>query len=170
MSPLSFTGLINNVALLVAMGVLYCYVRSFKYSGQWPAKLISGLFLGLVSVGVMMNPWELVPGVIFDSRSVLLSVGGLFLGLAPMLVAGLIASVYRILIGGDGAFTGVAVIVSSCAIGVIWAYLRKKPPSRSVTGNTMPLALSCTSTCCYGCSAFQARRIWKSSNPCQHLF
>lgn len=80
-----------------------------------------------------MNPWELMPGVIFDSRSVLLSVGGLFLGWFPMVIAGSIASIYRVLIGGDGAFTGVAVIVSSCAIGVTWGLLRKRP-SASLSG------------------------------------
>ena len=124
---LSFTGLINNVALLVAVGVTYTHLAKTLRSRHWSGKLVSGLFLGVIGIGVMMNPWQLAPGVVFDSRSILLSVGGLFLGLIPTVIAVVITCLYRLQIGGVGALTGLGVIITSAALGLIWSRLRQRP-------------------------------------------
>lgn len=124
----SFTGLINNVALLVAVGVAYSYVVHRLRGREWSGKLIGGLLLGLAGIGVMMNPWQMMPGVIFDSRSILLSTAALFMGAVPLVVAVIVTSLYRVLVvGGAGAFTGIAVIVSSALIGWVWARTRSRP-------------------------------------------
>jgi hypothetical protein len=58
-------------------------------------KLLTGLVLGVISIAVMLAAWRLSSGVIFDTRSVVLSMGTLFYGTIPGLVAGAIAAVYR---------------------------------------------------------------------------
>lgn len=68
----------------------------------------------------MMNTVSFTNGVIFDTRSILISVSGLFLGYLPTVVATLMISVYRIYLGGSGAMTGVLVTVTSAAIGLLW--------------------------------------------------
>lgn len=124
-SSLPFLGLLNNTALLLALGVLYGALPRRSVSLGW--KLARGVLLGLLAVGVMSNPWQLAPGVFFDTRAILLSVGGLFLGLVPTAVAIVIAGLYRLYLGGAGALTGTAWVVLSGLIGVAWAWRRQKP-------------------------------------------
>ncbi|MDY6851266.1 MAG: PAS domain S-box protein, partial [Thermodesulfobacteriota bacterium] len=73
----------------------------------------------------MLNPWEFKPGVVFDARSVLLGISGLFFGIVPTLLAVLMTGAFRLSMGGAGAWTGVAVIVTSGGIGVAWRHLRR---------------------------------------------
>ena len=120
-------GLVNNAALLLALGVLYDTLGPRPRGGnptiqQAPA----GVILGAIGIAVMLNPWEFTPGVVFDTRSVLLSVSGLFFGTAPTLVAVLMTGAFRLYHGGAGAWTGVAVIVTSGGIGVAWRHLRHR--------------------------------------------
>lgn len=124
-NSLPFIGLLNNTALLLALGVLYGTLQ--RRSDTWGWKLARGFLLGLLAIGVMSNPWQLAPGVFFDSRAILLSVGGLFLGLVPTAVAIVIAATYRLYLGGAGALTGTAWVVVSGLIGVVWAWRRQKP-------------------------------------------
>gem|GEM_PF-3176965 len=124
METLPLVGLINNIALLVALGVLYETVSQNWRLDTLRVRILSGLILGSIGVAVMMNPWRFGPGIIFDARSILLSVGGLFFGWLPALMAVIITSAYRFIQGGAGAWTGVAVIVTSGVIGVVWGKLR----------------------------------------------
>ena len=71
----------------------------------------------------MMNPWMFMPGVVFDTRSVLLSISGLFLGTVPTLLAMFMTGGFRLYLSGAGQWTGVAVIITSGGIGLVWRYL-----------------------------------------------
>ncbi|MGQ9620079.1 MAG: ATP-binding response regulator [Bacteroidales bacterium] len=73
-------------------------------------KHVTGIFIGLSGVILMFTPWPLVPGIIFDTRSVLLSVTGLFFGFVPTVVAMLITVIFRVLQGGGGMWMGIACI------------------------------------------------------------
>ena len=64
--------------------------------------------------------------IFFDTRSIVISIAGLFGGPLTAAVSVLIASVFRIILGGAGATAGVAIIFSSGAIGVGYYYIRKK--------------------------------------------
>lgn len=127
-----FIGLLNNTALLLALGVLYGALPRRSVSLGWT--LARGLLLGLLAVGVMSNPWHMAPGVFFDTRTILLSVGGLFLGLIPTAVAIVIAGLYRLYLGGAGALTGTAWVVLSGLIGVAWGWQRRKPACQLSAG------------------------------------
>ena len=120
-------GLVNNAALLLALGVLYDTL-GYRTRGGKPTiqQAVTGVILGAIGIAVMLNPWEFTPGVVFDTRSVLLSVSGLFFGTLPTLLATLMTGGFRLYNGGAGAWTGVAVIVTSGAIGVAWRHLRRR--------------------------------------------
>lgn len=66
----------------------------------------------------------MVPGLVFDTRSVMLSIAGLFFGLIPTVTAIVVDVIYRYSIGGHGVWMGIATIISSGVIGIIWHYLR----------------------------------------------
>lgn len=119
--------LINNAALLILLGVVYDLLGVRLESRARPAKqTLAGLVIGLIGIAVMLNPWQWSPGVIFDTRSVLLAVSGLFFGPAPTLTAVVVTSVFRLLQGGGGALTGVLSILLSSGAGLAWRAWRKE--------------------------------------------
>ncbi len=114
-------GLIQNIAILLSFTLIYDFFWAKEENiKKMSGKILAGLLIGLITVIVMCLPWTLQPGIVFDSRSILLSISGLFFGGIPTIIAMVIASIYRIIIGGDGMWMGLAVIVSSSFIGLIW--------------------------------------------------
>jgi len=116
-----FIGIIQNIALLLSFTLIYDYfwIRDEKIK-KTTGKIIAGSLIGGISVLLMLMPWHYAPGIVFDTRSIILSISGLFFGSIPTLVAMGIAMFYRIYSGGDGMWMGVAVILSSGFIGMIW--------------------------------------------------
>jgi signal transduction histidine kinase/CheY-like chemotaxis protein len=74
----------------------------------------------------MFSPWTMMPGIVFDTRSVMLAVTGVFFGAIPTIIAMLIAAIVRFFMGGDGVWMGIAVIISSGTIGILWAKIKSK--------------------------------------------
>ncbi|MBE0641676.1 MAG: PAS domain S-box protein [Bacteroidales bacterium] len=118
-------GLLHNIAILLAFSMLYInfWTRSDARPGL-KEKLISGLIIGSVGIVLMLTPWRMIPGIVFDTRSILLSISGLFFGLIPTVVAMVITSAFRIYLGGSGVYMGVAVILSAGSVGMFWHYFR----------------------------------------------
>jgi PAS domain S-box-containing protein len=128
----SFRELINNTALLLALGILYgLFPHPSSRSSRLFTNVISGVLIGTIGVIIMLTPWHLVEGVVFDSRSILLSMTGLFFGLVPTSIAVLMTAALRISQGGSGAVMGVTVILTSGGLGLWWRYylrVNKKTP------------------------------------------
>lgn len=120
----SFLGLFQNISLLLAAALIFDVMA---VRGHIRRQIASGLALGCIGMAVMLTPWTLAPGVIFDTRSVLIGVAGLFFGTLPTAIAVAITATLRVYQGGLGVFTGVSVIVASGLIGVGWRRLRKAP-------------------------------------------
>jgi len=118
--------LINNAALLLAIGVLY-EVLFFNMDISTRLKsVVVGIFIGIIGIALMLNPWELSPGLFFDTRSILLSLVGLFFGFIPAVVGALIVVSYRIYQGGVGMVAGVSVTVCSVVLGLLWRRFHEK--------------------------------------------
>jgi PAS domain S-box-containing protein len=126
MSIAIISDLIYNAALLLALGIIFEVITLRKSGNSFVSQVITGLFLGGVTVAVMINPWVVVQGVIFDTRSIILSVTGMFFGLFPAAIAATMALIYRIWLGGPGIYMGTSVILASMLLGVIWKYLHRK--------------------------------------------
>ena len=123
--------LLHNIALILAAALLFDVVTfQLKKGPEWLWKFFSGLILGTIGVAVMMSPWKLVPGVVFDTRSILISNSGLFFGAIPTLIAVIMTTIFRIIEGGAGIYMGIAVIASSATIGLSWRYFRKRQLNR----------------------------------------
>ncbi len=126
MIPSSFIGLMNNAAYLLAIALLYDAFARQNIGKTSTTLFFQGVFLGGIGVAVMSTPWVLQTGAIFDTRSVVLSISGLFFGLFPTVIAIIITCCYRLFQGGVGAFTGVSVIVTSGLIGLLWRRRQRK--------------------------------------------
>lgn len=124
MNPEAVVGLIHNTALLLGLAVLYDNLPKRESFTPRLTQLGTGLVLGLIGIAVMFTPWQFAPGIVFDTRSVLLSLTGLFFGTIPTLVAVAMTAVLRLYQGGAGAWTGIAVIVTSGALGIWWRHSR----------------------------------------------
>ena len=119
-------GLLNNAALLLAMCLVYDTLSLDRGPARPAAqKVVTGAVLGVIGIAVMMNPWQWYPGIIFDTRSILLSMVGLFFGPVPALVAMGMTAAYRLHLGGSGALMGISVILASGLMGIAWRTIRK---------------------------------------------
>jgi hypothetical protein len=97
-------GLLQNIALLLTFSMVYDYFWTRRRTKQnLFFKIVSGIFLGILGIVLILTPWTYIDGIIFDTRSVILCVSGLFLGLIPTVIAVVITATYRILLGGPGA-------------------------------------------------------------------
>ncbi|MHB1359058.1 MAG: PAS domain S-box protein [Rhodocyclaceae bacterium] len=126
MTEIIFTALIFNAALLLAVAqLLDLAAPGGKRESLRRSPWLVGVVLGGIGIGVMLAPLTLMPGVIFDVRSVLLAITGLFFGAIPAAIAMAMTAAYRLSLGGAGAWTGVAVILSSGLIGLAWRHWRR---------------------------------------------
>lgn len=112
--------IIYNISLLLSVAVIFAVVpsRQLKLERLYP--ILMGVVIGGVGILLMSRPVVYSQGLVFDGRSILLSVSGMFFGLIPTSIAAIIMIPYRIWIGGDGALMGVFVISTASAIGIIW--------------------------------------------------
>jgi len=128
----SFLSLVQNASLLLAMALVFDTTMRLWRTGEniWK-KLLLGIVVGLIGVALMNTPWIYGEGLIFDTRSILLCLSGLFFGAIPTLVAMVITAVYRFSLGG-AYITGISVIVATGLMGITWRHVRvnlahKKP-------------------------------------------
>ncbi len=121
-----YLSLIQNIALMVALSFIHgLLMRSIRNRGTI-YQIFSGLLFGSVALVGILTPMTLQPGLIFDGRSIIMSIAGLFGGPVPAVIAAAMAGTYRYWLGGVGANTGVAVVAGTALIGIGWHYLRKK--------------------------------------------
>jgi two-component system, cell cycle sensor histidine kinase and response regulator CckA len=116
---------IQNIALLamLAIGLQILSQKIEARSGK--LNFAAGLLFGLVCIVGMMSPVQFAPGIIYDGRSLVLSLAGVFSGPIPALIAAMISGAYRLFLGGSGAWVGVGVIVESAGLGIGLHYLRQ---------------------------------------------
>jgi len=120
--------LIYNLTLLIALSVISGFVDTRWKRNTWRGTLLQGLVFGGAAAIGMLRPFVFAPGLIFDGRSVMISLGGLFFGFWTGLAACLITVPVRIIQGGPGAVMGVLVILVSAAIGVGFHQRRQRKP------------------------------------------
>ncbi|MFO7568880.1 MAG: PAS domain S-box protein [Smithellaceae bacterium] len=127
-----YLDLILNLALLVALSVVSGFIDKRFSRDTRTGVLLQGFLFGSVAVIGMLRPLVMGPGLIFDGRSVMLSLCAFFFGPAAALVSGCMAIIYRIGLGGVGALTGILTILSSVGIG-LFAFYRYSPAGKPPT-------------------------------------
>jgi len=120
--------LLVNAFLLLGLVMALDLAMGYRHD-DWLSRprILAGLFAGLIAVVLIRVSATLQEGIIFDTRSILLAVSGLYLGFVPTAIATAITAAYRWSLGGVAALTGVAVIFASGALGLLWRhYLRER--------------------------------------------
>jgi len=118
--------LIYNLSVLVALSVLSGFIDNHFDRKTIKGVMFQGLLFGFVAIIGMLYPFNLMPGIIFDGRSIVISLCTLFFGPIAGLLSSLMAIIFRIILGGGGALMGTLVISSSFIIGYYFYYKRTK--------------------------------------------
>jgi PAS domain S-box-containing protein len=119
--------LTHNLALLVALSMLSGFLRRPSLNRVQITSL-QGLLFGATAVIGMMQPLVLGAGLIFDGRSIVISLCALCFGPLAAGIAGGLAGLYRIALGGVGLPMGLLVIASSVGLGLLFhqRWIQKK--------------------------------------------
>lgn len=130
--------LIYNLSILIAISIIAGFFNKRWNRKTTKGQIIQGFLFGITAIIGMMQPFEMSEGIIFDGRSVILSLCALFFGPVSSIIASSLAIFYRIYLGGGGTVMGVSVITASTIIGLIYYYLRK---SKSIPINSLNLLI-----------------------------
>ncbi|NOZ71021.1 MAG: PAS domain S-box protein [Chloroflexi bacterium] len=120
--------LIHNAALLIALSALYGLWSRFRTDGTLRAQGLLGFLFGGMAIIAMTMPLHYRPGIIYDGRSIVLAMAGLFGGPVASIVAILLAGTYRLLLGGVGVWAGLATIILSPFVGMVFRRLSHNQP------------------------------------------
>ncbi len=125
-----FVDLFNNAALLITLSAFYGILLRIRRKHTLAFGFVSGFWFGGIAILGMMIPFVLQPGVIFDGRSVILTLSGFFGGGISALISMVIAGTYRLIIGGSGVWAGVSTVVVCCLAGLFFRRLYNRKPER----------------------------------------
>lgn len=122
MEQIVVMALLNNAALLLVLSVIYEVTYFIPSRLRQYRPYFSGLMIAGICVAIMSVPFTIQPGIVYDTRSILISVTGLIFGPIPTLITVIAAATHRIINGGAGLLPGLAVIISSALIGLAWRH------------------------------------------------
>lgn len=114
------SGLVYNASLLLVISIVYelLFLKHGK-DNIWRS-VATGVLIGFIGILLMEIPVQITPGIIFDTRSILISATAMFFGFVPAAVLVIIIIIWRIIIGGSGVYMGILVSVFTALVGLIW--------------------------------------------------
>lgn len=114
-----FIDFISNAGLLITLSAFYGLFAKLRDRNTILFRVIIGVWFGFVSVAGMMMPFEYQTGAIFDGRSIVLTLVGIFGGVISAVISVLLSAIYRIYLGGPGLWAGLSTIILCASIGLI---------------------------------------------------
>ncbi len=112
--------LLYNLSILVSFSIISGFIDKRWGRKSLTGKILQGLLFGLTSIIGMMNPFILTKGIIFDGRSIVISLCTLFFGPVSGGIAAMMAIIFRMSIGGSGVLMGTLVSSSSFLLGYLF--------------------------------------------------
>ena len=112
--------LLSNTILLLALSVIYqvTNILQCKYKNFRP--VINGILISIICIVAMRIPFTFDSGIIFDTRSIIISVTALTFNPISTAIVIAVSGLYRLSIGGMGALVGVLSVFLSAFIGLAW--------------------------------------------------
>jgi len=125
--------LIYNLSVLAALSIFSGFIdKRFRRNTLFGQFLQGGLFAFAVIIG-MKYPFIFGDGIIFDGRSIVISLCALFFGPISGGITSIAAILFRLYLGGGGWIMGVSVIIESFVFGYLFYYLRSKSEDKNVS-------------------------------------
>lgn len=123
-----FYSFLNNIAIMLAVAIVHGFIYRYLKDRKIAAKIFSGVTFSFAVLATMSNKFVLSPGVVFDARSIVISICGMFAGPIAVFMTSVTAIIHRINTGGGGMTMGILVIISSALIGLAFRYWRRSKP------------------------------------------
>jgi|GEM_PF-3921158 len=128
--PQVYLDLVHNLTLLVALCIVSGFIESRAPRKTLFGRILQGLLFSLTAILGMLNPLDLGQGLIFDGRSVVISLAAYYYGPVAALLTVVSTVAVRVLIGGGGTSMGILVILASAATGL--AFRRIQDPAERI--------------------------------------
>jgi diguanylate cyclase (GGDEF)-like protein/PAS domain S-box-containing protein len=130
-----FIQLLYNLGILVAISIIAGFIgqRSDNNRNMSP---VQGVIFGSAAVIAMLHPFVVAPGLIFDGRSIMISISGLFFGPVASTIAAFMAIILRVFQGGTGTIAGILVIFMAAVTGTLF-YMRNKRKNKNITTKSL---------------------------------
>lgn len=132
---------IEQAILLLASGWLLTI--NVRQGQRHPRLLIltSGLWFGVIAIACMLLPFTISPGVLLDARNAVLFVAGLFAGPVSGGLALLLAGVFRLWLGGEGAIPGMFNMVMALVFGLAMRHALNRGWARLELRHLLPAVM-----------------------------
>lgn len=118
--------IIVNLFLLFSLALIFSVYSILENIPKHLKTITFGLLIAVVGIASMIFSYEVTPGIIFDSRTVIIVVSGMFYGTIPTLISSVAMIAFRIYSGGSGVVPGVLEIVLASIIGLLFFHKRLK--------------------------------------------
>ena len=125
-----YISLIQNAALLLALTAIYGLLTRVRKGREVLTEILAGLLFGGVAVAGMLMPFKFASGIIYDGRSIVIAMAGLFGGWGTAAVSMVVAGSYRAYLGGPGLWAGLATIISCAMVGLAFRRAYGNQPER----------------------------------------
>lgn len=118
--------LLDNAALLIASTIFYQISTYIKETYDQSSEVFDAFLFGIIGILIMSFPYVPSPGLYIDTRSILVGLIAYIFSkkTSHFLMISLI--LYRLILGGDGAFVGIIIILLSGLIGYLFRFIDLK--------------------------------------------
>mgnify|MGYP000893352477 CR=1 FL=1 len=118
--------IVHNLSVLIVVSLISGTIARRFDEQSLKNGILQGTLYGATTVLVMLFPLVFQPGLVFDGRSVMLSLAGFFFGPLTACIAAAMAILCRILQGGVGTIMEVSVIIASASLGTLGYWLHRR--------------------------------------------
>lgn len=118
--------LLDNAALLIASTIFYQVSTYIKETYDQSSAVFDAFLFGIIGILIMSFPLVPSPGLYIDTRSILVGLIAYIFGGKTSYFLMISLILYRIILGGDGSFIGVVIILSSGLLGYLFRFIDTK--------------------------------------------
>lgn len=118
--------LLDNAALLIASTIFYQVSTYIKETYDQSSEVFDAFLFGIIGILIMSFPLVPSPGLYIDTRSILVGLIAYIFGGKTSYFLMISLILYRLVLGGDGAFIGIVIIVSSGLLGFLFRFIDTK--------------------------------------------
>lgn len=125
--------LIHNLSLLISLSVLSGFINNKLAEKQTLMNYLQGILFGLTAIAGMLNPFVFTQGIIFDGRTIIISICTMFFGPVSGLIAAVLTVGFRYYLGGAGVTMGLYISTAAYLVGLVFYGLKKAKQSNQVS-------------------------------------
>jgi signal transduction histidine kinase len=120
-----FLDFARNIGLLTLVVVGYTILGHSRLAG-WRRDLAVGVIFGLGNAMALATTLQIVPGLLFDGRAILLALAASFGGWPATVLVVIATGLYRLVIGGTGTVAALVNVVMVAGVGLAFATLSRR--------------------------------------------